>query len=320
MRILVTGANGFVGSALCLRLTALGHSVVAALRAPISGTEPALGGAEVKIIGDIAADPPWHEILPGVEIVIHLAALVHQMGKVTPSPDAYRHVNTAATVQLADACVRHGVRRLIFLSSIKVNGEGTPKEPYAETDTPAPLDAYAISKLEAEQALNQPERGERIEIVVVRPPLIYGPGVRANFRRLMAMVSSMNPVLIPQLRGKRSMIFVGNLVDFLTVCCSHPSAGGQLFLVSDNEDVSVSDLMQRLAHTMKRRALRIPLPEGMLRLAARVLGKEQEMRRLMDPLTIRPAKAMKVLGWRPPFDLNTGLARTVEAWLASKTR
>lgn len=271
--------------------------------------------AEARVIGDIGGDTLWQEVLPGVEVVIHLAALVHQMGKVVPSSDEYRRVNATATRQLAEACARHGVRRMVFLSSIKVNGECTPAKPFTEEDVPAPLDAYGISKLEAEQGLMAVGKSTGLETVVVRPPLVYGPRVRANFRRLLGVVAKAKPLVVPRLKSKRSMIALGNLADVLAVCAENPQAANQVFLVSDNEDVTVSELMQRLAQAMNRRILVLPASEGLLRLAAKVLGKEQEVRRLVDPLQVSPAKAIRRLKWSPPLDMNAGLAETVKWYL-----
>ena len=324
MRILVTGANGFVGTALCRHLRESGYSVTGAVRTPAIGADAAACGPEMRVIGDIGADPPWHEVLPGAEVVIHLAALVHQMGKITPSLDEYRRLNTHGTKQLADACVRHGVRRIVFLSSVKVNGECTPVRPFTEEDAPAPLDAYGVSKLEAEQALRvMAEKGD-IEAVVVRPPLVYGPGVRANFRRLMGIAARTKPLIVPELKSKRSMIGLTNLADILTVCASHPGAANQVFLVSDGEDVTVSDLMRRVSRAMNRKVITVPAPDGLLRFAARVLGKEQEIRRIVDPLTLSPEKAMKLLKWSPPLNhecrIGTGRGMVPARSLATQSR
>ncbi|HEU5021292.1 MAG TPA: NAD-dependent epimerase/dehydratase family protein, partial [Bryobacteraceae bacterium] len=251
-------------------------------------------------------------------VAIHLAALVHQMGEQKPSLDAYRRVNTVATERLAEACARHGVGRMVFLSSIKVNGEGGSERAYTEADAPGPRDAYGISKLEAEMALVRTGAAGKLETVVVRPPLIYGPGVRANFQRLLSVSYRMNPVPAPKFTGMRSMISLGNLTDFLSLCGSHPKAAGQLFLISDNEDVTVSELIRRIASLMGRRSVNLPVPEGALRFAARLAGREEEIRRLADPLRISPAKAMSMLGWSPALSLDGGLEEVVKWYLSSR--
>jgi UDP-glucose 4-epimerase len=276
------------------------------------------GGVDVQTIGDIAENPRWAEILPGVDVAIHLAALVHQMGEQKPSLDAYRRVNTVATERLAEACVRHGVRRMVFLSSIKVNGEGGSDHAYTEADAPGPRDAYGVSKLEAELALAQAGAAGNLETVVVRPPLIYGPGVRANFQRLLSVSYRMNPVPAPKFTGMRSMISLRNLVDFLSLCSSHPNAAGQLFLISDNEDVNVSELIRRIASFMGRRSVNLPAPEAALRFVASLAGKQEEIRRLADPLRVSPAKAMGMLGWSPALTLNGGLEEVVKWYLSSR--
>jgi nucleoside-diphosphate-sugar epimerase len=319
MRCLVTGANGFVGSALLRRLHRAGDSVIGSIQTlPAAALSHVHPKTEFRATGDIGGVPPWDEMLPGVEVVIHLAALVHQMGKVTPSLDAYRRINVTGTTQLANACVRNGVRRLVFLSSIKVNGERTPESPFTETAVPHPSDAYGVSKLEAEEALTAIARASGMEVVLVRPPLVYGPGVRANFRRLLGLVARLNPLAVPGLTSKRSMISVDNLADFLRVCAVHPSAANQLFLISDNDDVTVSELMRRLAREMNKPSFTIPASEGLLRLVAKILGKEQEIRRIIDPLTVSPAKAMNLLDWNPPVSLDAGLARTVQWYLHAR--
>lgn len=315
MRILVTGADGFVGSALCRHLVEANHSVTGVVRRLKPETN--LSGVDVRVIGDITAEPRWPEILPGIDVAIHLAALVHQMGEQRPSPEAYNRVNAVATGRLAEACVRHGVARLLFLSSIKVNGEGGSERAYTETDTPAPQDAYGISKMEGEIALTQGRLGEDLETVIIRPPLIYGPGVRANFLRLLNVSYRLNPVPVPKFAGLRSMVSLANLVHFLALCASHPQAAGHLFLISDNEDVTVSELIWRIAHLMGRKTISVPLPERLLRFAASIAGREQEIRRLADPLRVSAAKAVSALDWTPPLTLDAGLEEVVRWYLSA---
>ncbi|HVV46279.1 MAG TPA: NAD-dependent epimerase/dehydratase family protein [Bryobacteraceae bacterium] len=316
MRILVTGADGFVGSALCRHLVRQNHSVTGVVRTLKPGVS--LAGVDIRAIGDIAENPGWAEILPGVEVAIHLAALVHQMGEQKPPLEAYRRVNTVATERLAEACVRHGVARMVFLSSIKVNGEGGSERAYSEADAPGPRDAYGVSKLEAEIVLAQVAAASSLETVIVRPPLIYGPGVRANFHRLLGMSYRMNPVPVPKFTAMRSMISLGNLTDFLSLCSSRPKAAGQLFLISDNEDVSVSDLIRRIATLMRHRSVNLPVPERALRFVASLAGREEEIRRLADPLRISTVKAISTLGWSPVLTLNGGLEEVVKWYLSSR--
>ena len=317
MRILVTGASGFVGASLCSRLRRDGHDVVAAVRDKDS--LPAADGLTVKAIGDIGASPSWDDPLSGVDAVVHLAAMVHQMGKVVPSAAEYTRVNAAATEDLAAACIRNGVRRLVFLSSVKVNGECSGPVSYTEADTPRPEDPYGLSKLQAERSLASLGSQGRLETVIVRPPLVYGPGVRANFLRLIGIVDRMNPAVVPALVSKRSFVGLGNLADVLTLCTAHPGAAGQTFLVSDGEDVTAAELMRRLATAMGRRSYVVPVTEAPLRFAARLLGKEQVVKRIVDPLTVSTAHVRSRLGWTPPFSLDAGLDLTLQ-WYRTAAR
>jgi nucleoside-diphosphate-sugar epimerase len=285
--------------------------------------EPRLGsvlrtGQNICSIGDISSNPKWEDLLPGTDVVIHLAALVHQMGT-PPTLGAFRRINLDATEQLAKACVRSGVRRLVFLSSVKVNGESTPDGPFTENLPPAPLDPYGISKMEAELVLERLSQTGSLETVSVRPPLVYGPGVRANFRRLLGIVERMNPLVIPSLKSKRSLVGLGNLVDFLSVCAEHPQAVNQTFLVSDREDLTVSELMQRIASAMGRKSYLVPASEGTLRFVARLLGRGDEIRRILDPLTVSSQKSLDMLNWTPPFSVSSGLDLTAKWYRDLKT-
>jgi nucleoside-diphosphate-sugar epimerase len=321
MTIFVTGAGGFVGSALCAALVSRGHRVRAGVRN--SEVRPGPGsalrtGQDICSIGDISSNPKWEDLLPGTDVVIHLAALVHQMGT-PPTLGAFRRINLDATEQLAKACVRSGVRRLVFLSSVKVNGESTPDGPFTENLPPAPLDPYGISKMEAELVLERLSQTGSLETVSVRPPLVYGPGVRANFRRLLGIVERMNPLVIPSLKSKRSLVGLGNLVDFLSVCAEHPQAVNQTFLVSDREDLTVSELMQRIASAMGRKSYLVPASEGTLRFVARLLGRGDEIRRILDPLTVSSQKSLDMLNWTPPFSVSSGLDLTAKWYRDLKT-
>jgi len=301
--VAVTGADGFVGRALCSHLEAHGVSVRRLQRA--SG-----GEKRAFTVGDIGPDTDWSAALQGIHDVVHLAARVHVMRDRTADPLAeYRRVNVEGTRTLARAAVTAGVARLVFLSSIKVNGEST-RLPFTEDDVPAPQDAYGVSKWEAEQALRQVAHGSAMQLVVLRPPLIYGPGVGANFLRLMRAVAQGVPLPLGAIDNRRSLLYLGNLVDAIRLCLSQPGARGQLFLLSDGDDVSSAQLVHRLAAALQVRPRLLRVPAAWLRTAGRLMGKSAAVERLVGSLQVDSSRFRATLGWSPPFSLEQGLAET----------
>lgn len=308
MRVLVTGASGFVGRALLPVLAERGQAVRAAVRRP----HPSVP-ADAVAVGDIDGQTEWSRALDGVDCVVHLAARVHVMHDNAASPLAeFRRVNVAGTVQLARAAARAGVRRLIFVSSIKVNGERTNGRPLSEEDTPVPIDAYGVSKWEAEQALHGLSWDTGLEVVILRPPLVYGPGVKANFQRLLSWVNRGLPLPFGAIENRRSLLYLGNLTAAISNCADHPAAANQTFLLSDGEDLSTAELVRRLACAMNRPSRLIPVPKGLIELAGRLSGKQAEVERLLGSLCVDSGKIRHVLGWRPPYSVDEGLRRTAE--------
>ncbi|GFO59331.1 UDP-glucose 4-epimerase [Geomonas silvestris] len=315
-RVLVTGAAGFVGTALCSRLVREGYQVRAVLReggrtllpAGVEGVAlPALGGAT-----------DWGEALEGVDLVVHLAARVHQLRETAPDPlAAYRAVNVQGAVRLAREAARAGVRRLVFASSVKVHGEGGG-DPYRELTPPAPLDPYGISKWEAEQALWRVAEETGLEVVVLRPPLVYGPGGRANFFKLFRVIERGLPLPLGSLKNRRSLIYLENLVDALLTALRHPAAAGETFLVSDGEDLSTTQLVRRAAQALKVPARLVPFPAALLRLAGVLSGRNATVQRLTGSLAVDSSRIRERLGWRPPYSVGQGLEETARWYLAAR--
>jgi nucleoside-diphosphate-sugar epimerase len=309
-KVLVTGATGFVGWHLCERLQREGYEVRRAVRRR-SGS-----GCEFAV-GDINSTTDWMEALAGVETVYHLAARVHVgCEKSADALEASRAVNLYGTERLARSCVTAGVRRLVFASTVKVNGEQTATVPFSEIDTPAPQDAYSIAKLEAELALKKIAGETGLEAVIVRPPLVYGAGVGANFMRLFRLVDRGIPLPFARVDNRRSLVYVGNLVDAMLCCGTHSRAGGEIFMVSDGEDISTPELIRRIAGALDLRAHLWPCPEYLLRLAAKLAGKSSEIERLLGSLVMDSSKIGRRLGWSPPYSMREGLAR-LSRWYIS---
>lgn len=312
MKVLVTGANGFVGRALTVALDAAGHSVRGARRQIVVG-EMRDGHCEWVEVGDIRATPDWRQALAGIDTVVHLAARAHVLRDDFQEPIAeYRRVNVVASATLARAAAAAGARRLVFLSSIGVNGNATMERAYSERDVPNPHDAYATSKWEAELALAAVARDTGMELVIVRSPLVYGPGVRANFLRLLKLVDLRLPLPFASVANRRSVIYLGNLADALLRCVEHAAAAGQTFLVSDGEDVSTPELIRRIAAALGVRANLRPFPASWLRWLAAAVGRQEEAVRLLNSLTVDPGHIRRRLGWTPPVSMGEGLRRTAE--------
>jgi nucleoside-diphosphate-sugar epimerase len=311
--IVVTGGNGFIGRGLCAELAARGRPVRAAVR-ELREPHP-----QAFPVGDIHGDTDWEAALAGAEAVVHCAARVHVMQDSAADPlTAFRAVNLEGTRRLAEVAAEVGVRRLVFLSSIKVNGEATaPGSPFHASDSPRPSDAYAVSKWEAEQALHGIAARTGLKVVVVRPPLVYGPGVRANFERLMRLVARGAPIPLGSVDNRRSMVALDNLVDLLVRCVDHPAAAGETFLVSDRRDLSTPEWIRMLAAAMGRPARLLPVPPALLRLGGRLMGRRAEVERLIDSLQLDIEPTCEALDWSPPVSVEEGLSRTVAAFRAA---
>jgi nucleoside-diphosphate-sugar epimerase len=302
--VVVTGANGFIGVRLCALLVREGADVRAVVRRESPALADVTGRLRQMAVGDLGAATDWSAVLAGAEAVVHLAGRVHVPGVAAAADqEHFREVNVGATLRLAEAAARARVRRLIFVSSAKT---GDPNEDGAS-------DPYSRSKAEAERLLGETSRNLGFECVIVRPPLVYGPRVRANFLRLMRLVDSGIPLPLASVANRRSLLFVGNLADALSTCTSHPRAAGQTFSVSDGEDVSTPELIRRIARALDRPARLFPFPVALLRLAGALAGQKQAIDRLTGDLAIDSAPIRTALDWHPPFSMEQGLAETA-AW------
>ena len=305
MKLLITGGTGFVGSALVRWLAQEGrHDVTMAVRSP----RPAEKIRQVRV-GEISGETAWHEAVAGQDVVVHLAARAHIMRDAAPDPAlAYRRINTDATLELARQAAAAGVRRFVFMSSIKVNGE---EGVFAETDQPAPQDDYGRSKHEAEQGLREIALHSGMAVTIIRPPLVYGPGVKAHFRALMRAVELGIPLPLGLVKNRRSLVAVDNLVDFILTCLEHPAAANEVFFVSDGEDLSTPDLVRRIARAMGRSARLVNIPPVFLNGVGTFSGRRAALQRLQGTLCVDIHKARSRLGWRPPWSLDQVLRKAV---------
>lgn len=314
----ITGATGFVGRALCRHMADRGQLIRRLLRRPGADTQP-----DDRVIGDIGPDTDWRDALDGLGAVVHCAAHVHRLAgpPAERTLAAYRRVNTEGTLCLARAAAAAGVRRFVFVSSVKVLGEATPDgRPFRHDSPPHPQDPYGRSKWEAEQGLWQLARETGMEVAVVRPPLVYGPGVGANFERLMRWVAAGRPLPLATVRNRRSLVALDNLVDFIARCVHHPDAAGQAWLVSDGQDLSTPALIKALAHAMGTRARLWPVPVGVLHWLARLLGRGETIDRLVQSLQVDITVTRERLQWSPPVTVDEALARAVAGMATAISR
>jgi len=310
-RTLVTGANGFIGRALCQKLQAAGYFIRAAVRArPEESEKCRVELAPSVRVAEVNGSTDWHTALDEIDFVVHLAAQVHVMRPAGGNMAGYRRVNVEGTAKLAHDAAAHGIKRFVFLSSVKVHGERISDRPFTEGDIAHPEDAYGISKWEAEQALAQIAKETGMEVVVLRAPLVYGPGVKANFLRLMRLVARGVPLPFASVTNLRSVLYVGNLVDAIITSLEAPAAAGKTYLVSDDEDVSTPDLIRALAGALEVPVRLFPCPVAVLRAGADVVGRGDEMARLVGSLQVDSSRIRSELGWRPRYSLAEGLRET----------
>lgn len=313
MKILVTGVTGFVGQSLIRELKLKNINFVGIVR------QLSLSNLDGMIeVSDFSIPDIWQKPLTNCDVVIHLAARVHVMREVTERPlKAFLGVNLYGTLSLAEAAAKAGVKRFIYVSSIKVNGEFTTNNKFIETDIPNPLDSYAISKWEAEKALRKIEKETGMEVVILRPPLIYGAGVKANFASLLKLVYKRLPLPLANINNKRSLIYLGNLVDAIITCAIHPKAAGQTYLVSDDEDVSMAQLIKQIAFSLNQHSYIFPFPISIMRFFAKLIGKTTSFDRLTQSLVVDSSKIRRELDWQQPFTMTQGLKITADCYRKS---
>lgn len=318
-KVLLTGGTGFVGRAVLNHLCLGGRDVVACSRA---GSMDVPDGARFLRVLGLDANTDWKFGLDGVEVVIHNAARVHVMNDQSSNPLAeFRKVNVDGTLNLARQAAAAGVRRFIFVSSIKVNGEGTaPGTSYKADDFPAPVDPYGISKLEAEQGLQALAAATGMEVVIIRPVLVYGPGVKANFLSMMRWLQRGVPLPFGAVYNKRSLVALDNLVDLIVTCIDHPAAANQTFLVSDGEDLSTSELLRRMGVALGRPARLLPVPSWLLETGAAILGKQALAQRLCGSLQVDISKTRELLSWTPPVSVDEALDTTAKYFLEQQPK
>lgn len=314
--VLVTGSSGFVGAHLCDVLVKNGWRVVAAVRTPgVAGPIPGTTEVCLSMSSDGAGD--WQRALKSVRCVVHLAAHVHITKSAQRSRSAFYEVNVLGSQHVAEQAARAGVRRLIFMSSIKVNGEGCGLRGYRADDTPGPSDPYGESKMQAEQVLREFCFSVGLELVIIRPPLVYGPGVRANFQRLIRLCALGLPLPLLSIENRRSLIGIWNLVNFVETCMRHPNAASATWLISDGEDLSTPELLRRLSRLMQKPVRLFAFSPRLLRRIGNVIGMGAEVDRLCTSLVIDSTPARELLHWSPITGVDEGLARTVKAYRES---
>ena len=309
MKILTTGSTGFVGKSLVSTLLGNLHDISAPVRTQNDSSAP----LNSFVVGDIDGTTNWAMSLYGADAVIHLAARVHIMRDTARDPlAAFRRVNTEGTLNLARQSAAAGVKRFIFLSTIGVNGNATqPEVAFKESDAPLPHDPYSASKHEAEVGLRGIAKSTGMEVVIIRPTLVYGNNAPGNFGKLTRLVACGLPLPLASIPNRRSLVGIDNLVDFIVTCLEHPAAANETFLISDGEDLSTPELIQRMARAMNRPARLMPVPKSMLMAGATMLGRREMAQRLCGSLQVDILKARTLLGWNPPVSVDSGLRRAV---------
>lgn len=316
--VFVTGGSGFLGGALLRSLAFTGHySLIAALRRDCVNLPQSISR---RIFPRIAADTDWRTALNQVDVVVHAAARVHVMDESAADPLAeFRRVNVDVTLRLAGEAASAGVKRFIYISSIKVNGEFTaPGCAFTADDTPQPADPYGISKLEAELGLKALAKNTGMEVVIIRPVLVYGIGVKANFLSMMRWLQRGIPLPFGAVNNQRSLVSLDNLIDLVETCFEHPAAANQTFLVSDGHDVSTTELLRSIAHALGRPSVLLPVPVSLMNMAAKWLGKDAVAQRIFGSLQVDIDKNKRVLGWTPPVSFQQGLNTTVKSFLETR--
>lgn len=329
MNLLITGINGFVGNELAKAAQKRGITVKGTVRSVCENSLLVEDGVQIFSIGEIHEQTTWERALNGVDVVVHLAARVHIMNDLSDdSLTLFRRVNTAGTEQLARQSAEAGVKRFVYLSSIKVNGESTRLcidglecneqkrgKYFSESDLANPSDPYAISKWEAEKSLFQISANTGMEVVIVRPPLVYGPGVKANFYKIMHCLAKGIPLPLGAIYNKRSLVALDNLVDLIVTCIEHPAAANQIFLAGDGDDLSTTELLKVLCTMLGKPARLLPVSQRLLEFGLKMVGKSDVCQRLCGSLQVDISKARELLGWNPPLSVAEGLKKTAEWYL-----
>lgn len=314
LRILLTGSTGFVGAKFLEIAKQRSWQVKKVSRCPSKSAD------NNYLVSSIDSKTNWSGAFESIDCVVHCAARVHQMKESAHDPlEAFREINTAGTLNLAKQAVQAGVKRFVFVSSIKVNGEFTePNQPFTPDLAHVPDDPYGLSKYEAEAQLQQLANDTGLEVVIIRPPLVYGPGVKANFLSMMSWVDIGVPLPLGAIHNSRSLVYIDNLVDLMLTCCTHPKAVGETFLVSDGIDISTTQLLNAVASGMNKRARLLPIPMSFIDFLAKLVGKPQFSQRLCGNLQVDSSKTKVLLGWSAPISFEEGIQRTVDAYLESK--
>ncbi len=311
MRTLVTGASGFIGRRVVSQLAAHGHDVLAITRNLNSAVIPRAPGVAWRFVTDFQSTVDWAPLLEGVDAIVHLAGIAHVLDRADETMlDRYHMVNVEASVTLARAAAAARIGRFVFMSSVRVHGDPSDDTPLLESDRCEPVDAYGRSKLEAERALARIGNESGCQVVVLRAPLVYGPGVRANFLRMIAWIDRGWPLPFGAVANRRSLVYIDNLAAAIERSLTHPNAAGKTFLVSDGEDVSTAELAKRIGIALGRPARLINVPPRLMEWSLRCLGRGADYRRLFGSVAVDMSHLRTELGFKPPFNMQQGLAQT----------